>query len=210
MKFKALIFDFDGVLVESVKIKLDAFNRLFEHCNNDIRKKVDEYNTKCGSVSRYKKIKYCYEHFLEENLTEDELQIIAQRYTMLTIEGVIEAPCVIGAKEFLDRYHDKIDLYVITATPQKDIDIIMEKRNMKKYFKEVYGTRYSKEESIKKIVKDKSYQYNDIAYIGDSLTDLIDAKNAGVKFIGRNRDNRKLFNIEFIVDNLIELGDKIE
>jgi beta-phosphoglucomutase-like phosphatase (HAD superfamily) len=66
---KAIIFDFDGVLVESVDIKTDAFRELFK----DYPQYVDEfaaYHEYNGGVSRFEKIKYFYRHFLKENITQ--------------------------------------------------------------------------------------------------------------------------------------------
>ena len=40
MTIKAIIFDFDGVLVESVNVKGDAFVALYENESKEIQKKV--------------------------------------------------------------------------------------------------------------------------------------------------------------------------
>jgi len=43
---KAIIFDFDGVLVESVDIKTKAFAGLFEHEGDSIVRRVVAYHIK--------------------------------------------------------------------------------------------------------------------------------------------------------------------
>ena len=57
---KAILFDFDGVLVESVDIKTKAFAKLFENEGPEIVNKVVEYHLANGGVSRFKKFDYIY------------------------------------------------------------------------------------------------------------------------------------------------------
>ena len=52
---KAIIFDFDGVLVESLDIKTRAFAKLFGPEGPDMAKRVVDYHLQNGGVSRYEK-----------------------------------------------------------------------------------------------------------------------------------------------------------
>ena len=57
MTIKAIIFDFDGVIVESMDIKTQAFAHLFRKCSEDIIKKVIQLHLDNGGMSRYEKFK---------------------------------------------------------------------------------------------------------------------------------------------------------
>jgi len=43
-EYKALFFDFDGVLADSVEVKTDAFSKLFEKFGPEIQAKVVEHH----------------------------------------------------------------------------------------------------------------------------------------------------------------------
>ena len=67
MNLKAIFFDFDGVLVESVDIKTRAFSKLFEREGEDVVKKVIDYHIDNGGVSRYEKFRYIYLITIEDS-----------------------------------------------------------------------------------------------------------------------------------------------
>lgn len=58
---EVIILDFDGVVVESVDIKTEAFRELFQEYEN-----VDDivqYHLQNNAISRFIKFKYIYESF---------------------------------------------------------------------------------------------------------------------------------------------------
>ena len=53
MKQKILIYDFDGVICDSVGLKTDAFVELYNTENESIQKLVREYHLANGGISRF-------------------------------------------------------------------------------------------------------------------------------------------------------------
>lgn len=60
----AILFDFDGVLVESVDVKTRAFADLFKDEEDEIVEKVVNYHLKNSGISRYDKFRYYYKEYL--------------------------------------------------------------------------------------------------------------------------------------------------
>ena len=54
-----------------------------------------------------------------------------------------------------------------------------------KFFNGIFGTPETKPNIINKIIREHNYDPQKVLYIGDSLSDFNDAKQAGVKFLGR-------------------------
>ncbi|MBT7899475.1 MAG: HAD hydrolase-like protein, partial [Candidatus Marinimicrobia bacterium] len=61
IKLKGIIFDFDGVIADSVQVKTDAFASLYEQYGDNIVTKVIEHHEANGGMSRFKKIKLYHE-----------------------------------------------------------------------------------------------------------------------------------------------------
>jgi HAD superfamily hydrolase (TIGR01549 family) len=204
--FQAILFDFDGVLAESMNIKTEAFAKLFESYGEEIVKKVVKHHIENGGISRYKKIKYYYTEYLNMPLSENELNDKAKQFSDLVVKKVIEAPWVKGAKKFLEQHHKIADLYIVSGIPQEEIELIVKEREMKKYFKGVYGTPDTKPVHSRRIISKNGYDLEKVLYIGDSLSDYNDAKKANIKFLGRVSDGMK----SIFPDNTPIISDFLE
>lgn len=182
---KAIIFDFDGVLVESVDVKTKAFARLFEAYGHQVVQQVVDYHLANGGVTRREKFKYYYREILHEPLSETKLDELCQQFSDFVVEQIIIAPFVIGAADFLDRNHAKYDLFVVSATPQDEMRDIISRRGMSRYFKSIYGAPREKALLIKDILNSGNYKSVQTLYIGDALNDYEEARKVGCHFVGR-------------------------
>ena len=183
--YQAILFDFDGVLAECMNVKTEAFAQLYEPYGEDVVKKVVKHHVENGGISRYVKIKHYHEKYLNQPINEEQVEEIAQKFSDLVVEKVIKSDWVKGAKEFLDKYYKKIDMYVISGTPEGELREIVKERNMEKYFKAVYGSPITKPEHARKIISKMDYDPEKVLYIGDSLSDYKNAMEAEIPFLGR-------------------------
>lgn len=202
---KAIIFDFDGVLVESIDIKTNAFAKLFKTEGEDIVEKVVDYHLKNAGVSRFEKIKYIYQNMLKRDLSEKTFDDLCQQFSHLVVDEVVNAPYVKGAKEFLDRYSSKYMCFIASATPQDEIEEIIKRRHMMRYFKGVYGSPKKKGDIVREILAAYTLEYNAMSfnsvlssqsfvYIGDAMSDYEAAMVNNVAFVARiTEDNDLLF-----------------
>lgn len=188
MNIKAIIFDFDGVLVESVDVKTRAFAKLFDEEGKEIVRKVTDYHLENGGVSRINKIKHYYGKFLQRSLSEEKLEELCETFSRLVVDEVISSTYVIGAKEFLDEFYSRLDFYVASGTPDEELKDIIRCRGMDMYFKGVYGSPALKGEIAKTVLLQNGYNTNEVIFIGDSVTDLEGAQQSGVRFVGRVAD----------------------
>ena len=89
---KGIIFDFDGVIAESVQVKTDAFAALYVTYGKDIVDRVVEHHESNGGMSRFEKIKIYHGLFLNKTITEGEITDLANQFSELVVEKVIAAP----------------------------------------------------------------------------------------------------------------------
>ena len=101
--YEVIFFDFDGVLVESVEIKTQSFEKMYERFGTAVSNGVKEYGRKAGGLSRYEKFVYCHSKFLDQSLSEDELETLSDEYSSLVLEEVKNCEAVSGSIEFLQR-----------------------------------------------------------------------------------------------------------
>lgn len=184
--YDALLFDFDGVLVESVDVKADAFSELYRKYGPEIQRKVKAFHLQNIGMSRYEKFQYFQEKLLGKGkLSSEGEQILSYKFSQLVTAEVIIAPYVNGAIEFLEAYSSVIPCYVVTATPTTESIEINKARDMTKYFEGIYGSPKKKDAIINEILAEKLYNPEKVVMIGDSHTDLEAALSTGIQFIGR-------------------------
>jgi phosphoglycolate phosphatase-like HAD superfamily hydrolase len=184
-KYEAIIFDFDGVLVESVNVKTQAFADLYAEYGDRIVEQVRAYHLQHGGVSRFKKFRYYHEILLGKGLTAEEEFSLGDRFSEYVENAVIKADYVAGAYEFLEKNYHSTPLFVASATPDQELTRIVSSRNMSHYFRSVHGSPSSKGDIIQDILLEYGFNRDRVLMVGDAMSDYEGAITSGVKFIGR-------------------------
>lgn len=187
-QFSAIIFDFDGVIAESVKIKTEAFRDMYSSYGKEVSNSVVDHHLINGGMSRYKKFPLYHNRFLGKKLSKEQIQDLADQFSNIVINKVISCPLVDGALSLLDFLHSKKLLFISTGTPEDEIKEIIQKRKLQKYFKEVFGSPSSKQAHIRTILKKYKLKKLETLYIGDAETDLEAAKTSQIHFILRKHE----------------------
>lgn len=190
---KGVIFDFDGVIVESTDIKTEAFAKLFEAEGRDVVEKVVFYHKNNMGVSRFEKFRYIYSDILHRRLDEDKFSALCRQFASEVVDSVIAAPFVLGAKEFLQRNLLLYSFFIMSATPQDEINDIVQRRELDRFFKSVYGAPLAKYDAVKMILQKEGLAPGEVVYLGDAMSDYLAAKDNNVKFIARIKDNEDIF-----------------
>jgi len=202
---KAVIFDVDGVIIESAEIKTRAFEILF----SDYPEKLPEiinYHRKNGGISRYVKFRYFYEHILGQELSAQEEAELGERFSQIVLKQVLEAPLVSGAIEFLSQNENRYFLFVASGTPEDELRKILTHRRLSQFFLEAHGTPRNKADIIEDILSRYSFMGKEVVFIGDAESDRAAAEKAGTLFIARiTRENPQLKDCRWQVSDLIGL-----
>ena len=77
-----VIFDFDGVILESVSVKTDAFRSLFSFVPDHIDE-IIEYHLSHGGVSRFDKFRFIYQDILKKDLSEEQFNFLSEEFAKL-------------------------------------------------------------------------------------------------------------------------------
>lgn len=184
LRYGAIVFDFDGVLVESVDVKTRAFASLYEEHGKEVVAAVVAHHLQHGGLSRFEKFRHCHLAFLGRELSAAEELALGERFSALVEDAVVRAKWIPGAREFLDQWHGRLPIYVASGTPEIELLRIVERRGMAKYFAGVRGTPGSKGELISGFARAERLPPKSLLMVGDSTTDYEGAQQAGTDFIG--------------------------
>lgn len=205
---KSVIFDFDGVILESADIKTGAFAALFEDFP-DKQKEIVDFHLANAGISRYVKFKHIYSRILGAELSEQKEKELGERFTRIVFEKIIKAPPVPGALEFLEASYRGYKFFIASGTPEEELLQIMDLRGLRKYFAEVHGSPKKKPEIINSVRQNHGLLKNEVLYVGDALSDRKAAQATGVFFAERKAGIAKDAPKELVIKDLRNLKDII-
>lgn len=207
-----IFFDFDGVIKDSVEVKSECFIELFKNEDKSFQDRIRAYHLNNGGISRYNKLRL-WLSWLELDVTDDLVEIYADRFSRLVLDKVVCSSYVPGALEILRS--NKVSKYLVTGTPTLEMKQILNRLNLEDVFKIVRGSEWSKVSSVEYILKKHNLQKEDCIFIGDALTDLNAARSQNIRFyLRRTHYNQELLPLmgkeDYSSDDLYLLNNLIE
>jgi phosphoglycolate phosphatase-like HAD superfamily hydrolase len=190
MTIAGIIFDFDGVLVDSVNVKTEAFRALFKDEEQHLTEIID-FHLANGGISRFAKFEYIHRSILKEDLSEERSRELGDTFSRLVVKKVIECPTMPGALEFIRKYSGQIPLFMASATPQDELQEIVSKRRMSPFFQEIHGSPRNKSEIIQDILYRNRLAAGDVPFVGDAINDYMASLETGSPFFAFATDGRQ-------------------
>lgn len=183
---KAIIFDFDGTIVESVDTKTEAFRTLFAAYPAQLNR-ILAIHLQHGGLSRFEKFAMIYRDVLGRAPEPGEFDELGRRFAALVRDAVVKCPFVPGARAFLERWAARLPLVVVSGTPEEELRGIVDERQLDQFFLEVHGSPRAKSAIVADVLARHRWTPIDVLLVGDAESDRIAAETVGVRFIGRVR-----------------------
>jgi phosphoglycolate phosphatase-like HAD superfamily hydrolase len=188
MKNIQIIFDFDGVILNSHIIKAQAFYEIFKIFGKAKAKKAQKYHLSKAGISRYKKFNYIKKNILKNSKIKNKQLNI--HFTNYCLKKIINLKINAKLLKFLKSNYKKYEFFISTGSPQREIIYILKKKKLYFFFRKIYGSPSTKIKHIKKIKKKNKKRI----FIGDSIDDLKAAKETGTNFLLKiHQQNKKEF-----------------
>lgn len=198
-RLRAIVLDFDGVVVESLDVKMRAFAELFRDHPDHVEAIVAHHRAYPG-VSRYEKFHHIYATLLRRPLAAAEMRRLDRRFSALVRDAVVACPFVKGARPFLRFASARVPVFVASATPQAELRWIVRQRELAPFFAGVYGSPASKADTIAAIGTRLGVETRDMLFVGDAVSDRDAARATGARFIARVPEAGKVFARPFVRD----------
>ncbi len=194
---KNILFDFDGVILDSMPTREYGFRKIFEDFDNDLVEKLLAYHNLNGGLSRYVKIRYFYEKLLVQSISEDEVNKIANNFSIIMKKELTDKKYLINQTvEFLEENAQNYNLHIVSGSDEKELRFLCKELGVDRYFKSIYGSPIHKNDLVKNVLKDYRYNTNETILIGDSINDYEASKKNKINFYGYN--NTELKNVSFV------------
>jgi phosphoglycolate phosphatase-like HAD superfamily hydrolase len=184
MSIKVIVFDFDGTLIDSNRLKYNAYFKLFnldEHYTRRIREVLSNIYEQSRFVILEEIVRFLREDGKFELVPEvDEL---ADRYNDIVLDGAKMCPQMPGAQSVLKSLHRRYRLYVSSTTPDSALKEIIRYRSWHSFFEDIFGYPHQKTATLKNIITREMVQPTEVLVVGDGESDRTSAIEAGCAFV---------------------------
>lgn len=180
-----MVFDCDGVLIESNAAKTKAFGRTVAGFGQKAMDRLMAYHREHGGVSRFKKFEWFYREVVKAPLSDKTMDTLCNRFARFCMDAVLDAPMVAGAKESLDLLSGRLPVFVASGTPEKELRDVLAHKGLTPCFKGIHGTPPEKQYLLERILSENSLDASTVLMVGDAVTDLKAAQYCSTLFYGR-------------------------
>ena len=189
---KTIFWDFDGVILDSMKVRDWGFEEIFKTFKNPEIKKLLKFHRDNGGLSRYVKIRYFFEKILNKSTNDKEIQNYANAFSLLMKKELVNPNNLIeDSLNFVKNNYKNYNFHIVSGSDQNELRFLCKKLKINKYFKSINGSPTSKDFLIKFVLENFEYSIKNSCLIGDSINDYEAAKANKIIFFNYNNKNIK-------------------
>lgn len=175
---QAIVFDFDGTLIDSNEIKLSAFYEVTAH--------ILGAGAELDRIFQYPNRGDRYDIFaaLQARLGSDATNL-TKAYGERCERVILDKLAKSQVTEILDKLEaEGRKLFIASATPEVNLVAMLDKSELVTRFEGIYGRPAGKSEILRRIMEEHELQPSAMVMVGDGEDDLRGAKEFGCRFVG--------------------------
>ena len=189
MMIKHILFDFDGVIIDSMPIKSAGFRKIFEEYDSEAVQSLIDYHNYNGGLSRYVKIKYFFEEIMGIPYDEKDIMRYANHFSEVVKEELNNPDHLISeVVQFIREHQKDFTFHIVSGADEKELKYLCEQLNISQYFKSIHGSPVHKNDLVKQVLADNNYLKAETILIGDSINDLEAAQVNEIGFYAYNNE----------------------
>lgn len=180
-KYKTLVFDCDGVILNSNRIKTDAFQFAALPYGEDAANQLVRHHVRNGGISRYKKFEYFFDAIA--NPKQDfGLEVLLNRFAEAVTQGLMECDVADGLAELRERT-EHATWTIASGGDRSELNEVFARRGLDHLFDGgIHGSPEPKDEILARLERDGTLQ-RPALFLGDSVYDYEVARNTSIDFL---------------------------
>lgn len=181
-EYARVVFDCDGVILDSNWLKSDAFGAALEGEPDERRREFVAWHRANGGISRYVKFAHYFEKMYPVPDAEARARAAIDRYAALVQQGLLSCDELPGLRMLLARLNDAgVPCFVNSGGAENELREVLASRDLAKYFAGIFGSPATKPDNMQRIAEIDSAMPG--LFLGDAKSDFDAASGAGFDFV---------------------------
>ena len=181
-EYKTFVFDCDGVVLNSNKIKTEAFYKATKHFGHEFAQELADYHIVNGGMSRYLKFDYFITQILKKPHDKILKQDLLKRFAKDAKKGLMTFKIAKGI-ELLKAKTQTANWLIVSGSDETKLRELFKERDLEHYFEGgIFGSPDGKDTILAREIKKKNIKKPTL-FFGDSKYDYLVAKNAELDFV---------------------------
>lgn len=185
LSYQTFVFDCDGVILNSNKIKTEAFYQSALAYGELAAQALVEYHVANGGVSRYKKFAYLLDEIvpaLPDEVFGPSLEELLEKYAKIVLDGLLSCEVTEGLEKLRSKTSNAKWL-IVSGGDQAELRHVFNERGLDKYFDGgIFGSPDNKSQILEREINNGNIQQSAL-FLGDSKYDYEAAKNTNIVFL---------------------------
>lgn len=180
--YQTLIFDCDGVVLNSNKIKTQAFYEATKHYGDEPAQALVDYHIQNGGISRYAKFEYFLTEIMQQAVEQDDLETLLISFADIVKQGLLACEVAKGLEQLKEQTKDS-NWLIVSGGDQAELREVFSERDLDRFFDGgIFGSPLNKEIILKNEIK-KCNIIGKSLFLGDSVYDHKVSTAAQMDFI---------------------------
>ena len=186
-KYQVLLWDFDGVIMDSNPIRTQGFEEVLKGYP---QQQVDElmiFHKQNGGLPRYDKFRYFFEKIRGEQVNEQLIASLSARFSEIMLNKLMDSSLLIpDSVAFIKANYKKFIMHIVSGSDQTELRSVCAYLGLTQYFVSIVGSPVLKPQLVKQLLHGYGYKTGNVALIGDSVNDHDAAVSNNIDFYGYN------------------------
>lgn len=180
-KYQTIVFDCDGVLLNSNKVKTQAFYNVALAYGEKAAQSLVNYHVKNGGISRYKKLELFLNEILPQGTERPSIDELLALYAQEVRQSLLT--CEVAEVKELRQQTSHANWLIVSGGDQNELRDIFTERGLAKLFDGgIFGSPDTKDQILARELANSNILQPAI-FFGDSKYDFEASKRAGLDFI---------------------------
>ncbi|MDD7987178.1 HAD hydrolase-like protein [Lentisphaera marina] len=189
---KNIIFDWDGVILDSNSVKDRAFEYVLRHYDAGKVAELVAYHQANGGISRFIKFRMFFEEMLGETISSEQVEDLSQQFSAYALRELVDPKLQIHESiKWVKENYKNYNFHVASGSEESELKRVAEAQQLSSYFQSFHGSPTAKPILVEDILSSNDYLASETILIGDSINDYRAAEANSVAFCAYNRSTLK-------------------